>query len=81
MELVTTADWEWPSSDNIRPLRTIGSGRGSIVLYNQASTFHWPLTGYQYMDDAVAAYSGIAGVAEHVAQIAEYALRGEVGSM
>ena len=37
VQLVMTANYEWPTATNAMPLNLIGTGRGSIVLYNQAS--------------------------------------------
>jgi len=56
LDLVTTENWEVPTSSNTTPLSAIGSGRGSLVFYNQGSTFHWMLTGHQYMTDAIDAF-------------------------
>lgn len=56
LELVTTEQWEEPVAFNTTPFSAIGSGRGSLVFYNQGSLFHWHLTGHQYMGDAIAAF-------------------------
>jgi len=55
MQLVTTTGWETPTSFNTQPLRSIGSGRGSLVFYNQGSFFNWMFTGYQKLSVAVSA--------------------------
>lgn len=56
--LVTTSDYEWPNEENTTPLNAIGSGRGSLVLYNQASFAHWFITGDQYIGKASATAAG-----------------------
>lgn len=56
------------------PLNAIGSGRGSIVLYNQASFFHWPITGKQYMWEAEAAHGGVPGIMALFSALAEEVL-------
>ena len=50
---MTTSNWETPTSFNTTPLQTIGSGRGSLVFYNQGTAFQWMMTGHQYIEDAV----------------------------
>jgi len=62
VQLVTTADYEWPTATNTTPLSLIGSGRGSIVLYNQASFTHWYITGERYMYKAEKVYGGAKGL-------------------
>lgn len=62
LQLVTTVDYERPRTGNTMPLHAIGSGRGSIVLYNQASFFHWPVTGKRFMREAEQAHGGVAGL-------------------
>jgi hypothetical protein len=63
VELVTTADYEWPTEANTTPLNSIGTGRGSLVLYNQASFAHWLVTKEQYMRVAEAVY-GVEGLCD-----------------
>lgn len=58
LEFVTTADYEWPTATNTTPLNSIGTGRGSIVLYNQASFTHWNITGERYMETAKEVHGG-----------------------
>lgn len=62
VQLVTTADYELPNESNTTPLQTIGMGRGSIVLYNQASFAHWYITGQRYMEDASQVHGGADGL-------------------
>jgi hypothetical protein len=64
VELVTTADYEWPTPTNMTPLNSIGTGRGSIVLYNQASFTHWYITGERYMHKAEEVHGGIEGLCD-----------------
>ena len=54
--LVTTIDYERPTEFNTTPLNSLGTGRGSIVLYNQASFAHWFVAGERYMSAAREAY-------------------------
>jgi hypothetical protein len=61
VQLVTTVDYEWPTRTNTTPLNSIGTGRGSIVLYNQASFAHWPVTKKRFMKEAEAVY-GVDGL-------------------
>jgi hypothetical protein len=63
VQLVTTVDYEWPTATNTTPLNSIGTGRGSIVLYNQASFAHWLVTGKQYMKEAKAVH-GVDGLCD-----------------
>jgi hypothetical protein len=63
VKLVTMVDYEWPTETNMTPLNLIGTGRGSLVLYNQALFAHWLVTGEQYMWAAEAAY-GIEGLCD-----------------
>ena len=56
------------------PLSVIGSGRGSLVLYNQGSAFHWMLTGHQYMDTAIDAFGTCKALAEAMMVHAKEAL-------
>lgn len=63
LDLVITEDWEVPTEFNTSPLSAIGSGRGSLVFYNQGSAFHWMLTGHQYMEDAVKSFGSRATLA------------------
>lgn len=74
VELVTTSDWEWPTEENTTPLNSITHQRGSIVLYNQASTFHWPITDCRMMDDALKKWDGAQNLAHHMAREARKTL-------
>jgi hypothetical protein len=62
VQLVTTADYEWPTATNTTSLNSIGTGRGSIVLYNQASFTHWYITGERYMYKAKEVHGGAKGL-------------------
>jgi hypothetical protein len=73
LKLLTTKQWEAPNAFNTMPLSAIGSGRGSLVFYNQGSAFHWMLTGHQYMRDAIAAFGSREGVAAAVMEHANQA--------
>lgn len=55
---MSTTRFEKPTSFNTTPLNSIGSGRGSIVFFNNASSFHWMLTGKQFMTDAIKEWGG-----------------------
>jgi hypothetical protein len=70
LDFVVTERWERPTAFNTTPLHSIGSGRGSIVLYNQASAFHWKLTEEKMADDAVSKYGGREKLAEAMASVA-----------
>jgi hypothetical protein len=75
VNLVTTSNWEVPTSFNTTPLSTMGTGRGSLVFYNAGSSFHWMLSGHQYMADAVAAFGSIHALANKVREEAYAGLR------
>lgn len=62
VKLVTTADYEWPTATNTMALNSVGTGRGSIVLYNQASFTHWHITGEQFMYKAEQVHGGVKGL-------------------
>ena len=49
--LVVAPKHEIPSPLNTQPLNAMGTGRGSLVFYNQASFFHYPMTGERYLAD------------------------------
>ena len=68
---MTTKNWERPTSFNTMPLHSIGSGQGSLVLYNQGSAFHYKLTGKKNMDAAVSKYGGYRGLTAHMAAKAQ----------
>jgi hypothetical protein len=51
LEIKTTQRWEVPDASNSKPL-SISEGRGSLVFFNPASFFRFPMTGLQYMSDA-----------------------------
>ena len=76
MNLVTTVDYEWPTAMNTMPLNSIGTGRGSLVLYNQASFTHWHVTGERYMSMAKEVHGGERGLhnlfATKACQVLEY---------
>jgi hypothetical protein len=76
VDLVTTVDYEWPTATNTTPLNSIGTGRGSIVLYNQASFTHWNITGEKYMSKAKEVHGGARGLhdlfATKARQVLEY---------
>lgn len=76
VDLVTTVDYQWPTATNTTPLHSIGTGRGSIVLYNQASFTHWPVTGERYMSKAIKVHGGVRGLRDLFAakarQVLEY---------
>jgi hypothetical protein len=74
LDFVTTEQWERPTSFNTTPLHSNGSGWGSIVLYNQASAFHWMLTGEKKMDAAISKYGGIEKLAAAMANVAQNCL-------
>jgi hypothetical protein len=74
LELVTTEHWAAPTEFNTTPLSAIGSGRGSLVLYNQGSAFHWMLTGHQYMEAAIQAFGSREALAEAMMVHAKEAL-------
>jgi hypothetical protein len=67
LDFVVTESWERPTAFNTQPLQSIGSGRGSIVLYNQGSAFHWKLTKEKEMGGAISKYGGIGRLAEAMA--------------
>jgi len=73
---VVTDRWERPTAFNTKPLHSIGSGRGSIVLYNQGTIFHRKLTGEKRMEAAVAKYGGIERLADAMAAKARKCLSG-----
>lgn len=75
VQLVTTTDYEWPNESNTTPLRTVGTGRGSIVLYNQASFSHWLVTGHRTMKKAEAVHGGQVKVKELFAEKARKVLQ------
>ena len=62
VNLVMTFDYKWPMATNTTPLNSIGTGRGSIVLYNQASFTHWHITGERYMSTAKEVHGGVQGL-------------------
>ena len=62
VQLVMTADYEWPTATNTTPLNSIGTGWGSIVLYNQASFTHWYVTGERYMSKVEEVHGGAKGL-------------------
>ena len=64
---MVTERWERPAAFNTKPLHSIQSGRGSIVLYNQATAFHRMLTGEGGMEAAVSKYGGFDRLAEAMA--------------
>lgn len=74
LDFVITEKWETPTAFNTKPLNSIGSGRGSIVLYNQVSAFHWMLTGEKGMEAAVSKHGGIDKLAEAMAVVARRCL-------
>jgi hypothetical protein len=67
LDFVTTEHWEEPTSFNTTPLHSIGSGRGSLVFYNQGSAFLYKLTGQKHIDGAVAKYGGMEKLATAMA--------------
>jgi hypothetical protein len=71
---VVTQNWQAPNSFNSQPLNTIGSGRGSLVLYNQGSAFLYKLTGEKNVDDAVLKYGGYKNLAAAMAAVAQTCL-------
>lgn len=75
VKLVTNSDYEWPTATNTTPLNGIGTGRGSIVLYNQASFIHWHVTGEQYLYKAEEVHGGIQGLRALFAAKAEDVLQ------
>lgn len=75
VQLVTTVDYERPTSTNTTPLNLIGTGRGSIVLYNQASFTHWYITGEKYMYEAEEVHGGTKGLYNLFAAKAEEVLQ------
>ena len=60
---MTTQNWEEPTSFNTAPLHSIGSGRGSLVFYNQGSAFLWKLTEEKTIDGAISKYGGVDNLA------------------
>ena len=62
VDLVTTTDYQWPTATNTTPLNSIGTGEGSIVLYNQALFAHWYITGERYMSEAKEVHGGETGL-------------------
>ena len=64
---MVTERWERPTAFNTKPLHSITSGRGSIVLYNQGSAFQWMLTGAKRMKDALLKHGGADGLAAAMA--------------
>ena len=68
---MTTKNWERPTSFNTMLLHSIGSGHGSLVLYNQGSAFHYKLTGKKDMNATVSKYGGYRGLAAHMAAKAQ----------
>ena len=81
VQLVTTADYEWPMATNTTPLNSIGTGRGSIVLYNQASFTHWYITGEKYMWKAEEVHGGAKGLRDLFAAKARKVLQYSEGSL
>ena len=75
VQLVTTVDYEWPTAINTSPLHSIGTGRGSIVLYNQASFAHWYVTGERYMYQAEELHGGVKGLHDLFAANAQKVLQ------
>lgn len=71
---MTTERWEWPTSSNTKPLEAIGSGRGSLVFYNQGSAFHWKLTGEKKKEGAIKKYGSVGKLAEAMAVVAQECL-------
>jgi len=67
LDFVVTEHWERPAAFNTKPLHSIQSGRGSIVLYNQGTAFHRKLTGEKGMEAAVSKYGGFDQLAEAMA--------------
>lgn len=51
LEVRTTRGGERPIKSNSAPL-SISEGRGSLVFFNPASFFRFPMTGLQYMSQA-----------------------------
>ena len=76
VNLVTTVDYKWPTATNTTPLNSIGTGGGSIVLYNQVSFPHWHITGERYMSTAKEVHGGVQGLhnafATKAHQVLEY---------
>lgn len=70
LDFVITEDWETPTAFNTTPLHSIRSGRGSLVLYNQASAFHYMLTGEKKVDGAIDRYGSIDKLANAMAKVA-----------
>jgi hypothetical protein len=52
-EIRTTSRWETPTKLNSKPL-SISEGRGSLVFYNPASFFRFPMTGLQFISSTIA---------------------------
>jgi hypothetical protein len=74
LDFVITQDWEAPTAFNTKPLHSIGSGRGSLVLYNQASAFHYMLTGEKRIPDAIARHGSIENITKDMAKVAQSVL-------
>lgn len=74
LEFVVTEHWERPTAFNTKPLHSINSGRGSIVLFNQGSTFHWMLTGEKKMKAAISKYGDYNQLAAAMADVAHECL-------
>jgi len=74
LDFVVTEHWEAPTAFNTKPLCSIRSGRGSIVLYNQGSAFHRMLTGEKGMVDAISKYGGADRLANAMAVVAHKCL-------
>lgn len=74
LNFVVTECWETPTAFNTMPLHSIKSSQGSIVLYNQASTFHWMLTGEKGIEAAVSKHGGVDGLAKAMAVVAHSSL-------
>jgi hypothetical protein len=74
LDFVVTEHWETPTAFNTKPLHSINSGRGSIVLYNQGSAFHQMLTGEQSIGAALSKHGGEGRLAEAMAAVAHRCL-------
>ena len=74
LDFVVTERWERPTAFNTKPLQSIQSGRGSIVLYNQGSAFHRKLTGEKGIKAAISKYGGVDRLAEAMAAVAHRCL-------
>lgn len=74
LDFVVTERWERPTAFNTKPLHSIKSSRGSIVLYNQGSAFHWMLTGKKGLKAAISKHGGVGGLAKAMATVAHQCL-------